>query len=126
APLADDSPASVGLTTGGAEGVLRLAANGHGLLELSAKPAVGLVRADRRDRARMSGVGVGPRDRLSRRRRFERALRGPVRHPPVALVEEVAREPTHESATDDARGDRGAATPRRRRDQASDRRATEP
>src|SRR5262245_1496817 len=58
--LADDPPASVGLTAGGAEGVLRPAANGYGLLVLSAKAAVGLERADRRDRTRMSAVGIGP------------------------------------------------------------------
>src|SRR5215468_4957185 len=126
APLADDLPGSVGHTTGGAEGILRPAANGYGLLELSAIPAVGLVRADRCDRSRMSAVGVGPRDRLSRRRRFERLLRGLVRQPPIALVKEVAREPTHESAADDARGDRRATTPGRRRDQAAHRRASEP
>src|SRR5262250_2747103 len=74
----------------------------------------------------MSAVGVGPRDRLSRRRRFERLLRGLVRQPPIALVKEVAREPTHESAADDARGDRRATTPGRRRDQAAHRRASEP
>src|SRR5215470_7255705 len=123
---ADDPPASVGLTAGGTEGVLRPAADSHGLLELSAKAAAGLVRADRRDRSRMSAVGVGPRDRLTRRRRFERLLRGLVRQPSIALVKEVAREPTHESAADDARGDRRATTPGRRRDQAAHRRASEP
>src|SRR5689334_23184605 len=126
APLADDPPAPVGLTTGGAEGVLGPAANGYGLLELSAVVAVGLERADRRDRTSVSTVGIAPRDRLPRRRRFERALRGVVRHPPVAIVEEVAREPTQERAADDARGDPCAAAPGRRREQAAHRRASEP
>src|SRR5215470_17525186 len=49
-PLADDPPASIGLTTCGAEGALRIAANRYGLLELSAIAPVGLERPDRRDR----------------------------------------------------------------------------
>src|SRR5262244_3220284 len=85
-----DLPGAVRLAARGSVGRLRLAADDDRLLVLAAVLAVGeLVGARRRDRPRVSRVGIVPHRRLSRLVLLERLLRGGARHLLVAGVESV-------------------------------------
>src|SRR5579859_260693 len=106
-----DLPGAVRLAAGRAVGLLALAADHNGLLELAAEATrLRLVRAHRHDRAVVAGVWVLPLHRLVGRRAFQRGLGAAVEGRLVGAVERGADRTTQQTAQHHAQ--------RRRRDLA--------
>src|SRR5262245_35270861 len=98
---------TVGLTTGCAEGLLCLAADGDFLLKLAAKAAIGgLEGADWSHGAKVARVGIAPGRGLASGHGLERAVRRLVRQLPVVLIEPVADRAAKQATQNGARGNR--------------------
>src|SRR6266851_2305139 len=105
AALLHDLPTAVGLLAGGAVAFLRLAADGDGLLELTAIGPVGLIGRARHHRSGGAGIRILPVDALAGAAGIERRLGRLVGIGDVGLVEpaaELVAEQAAKTGTDES------------------------
>src|SRR5258708_28787041 len=127
--LLADLPGSVRLPTGSAEALLGLAADGDGLLELTAIPAGGRpTLAGRAHGAGIAGVRVRPDDLLADRRLFgaQPCLLGTLLVGVIQAAADFAAGERAQEHADAGHGQLAAAMPELRANQAAGSGAAEP